>query len=319
MISFRTKMFDESAKSHASGNLFVMVGVFIAVFLVIMLLESIVPAVVSIKPMLNEMAESGFLDSDHKLTLSESMSIATVIAGKPSVMIPMLISTVFGTIISIIYCRGFEMRYISSMGVVKKGAVPNYLVGLCIGLALMSAITLLSAAFGVNSIAFQGNINIKILLLYVLGWLIQGMSEEFIFRGYLMTSIGGKHHPAIAVGISSAAFGLAHAVNPGFNPLVLLNLVLFGVFAALYMILTENIWGVSAIHSMWNFSQGNFYGISVSGTGSLVSVFRTTSISDSTLLTGGGFGIEGSIFTTIVLFIGSAIVLWRISRKSVQN
>ncbi|MBP3310517.1 MAG: hypothetical protein J6L05_06895, partial [Ruminococcus sp.] len=74
--------------------------------------------------------------------------------------------------------------------------------------------------------------------------------------------------------------------------------------------------GVCAIHSVWNFTQGNIYGISVSGSGDAESVFRVASKSSADILTGGEFGIEGSIFTTLVLAVGIVIVLVKIKKNS---
>ena len=34
---------------------------------------------------------------------------------------------------------------------------------------------------------------------------------------------------------------------------------------ALYMLKTDNIWGVAALHGAWNFAQGNLVGVAVSG------------------------------------------------------
>ena len=125
-----------------------------------------------------------------------------------------------------------------------------------------------------------------------------------------MTTIGGSHKTWLAVLISAAAFSLAHAGNPGFGVFSAFNLALFGVFAAMYIIAFDDIWGISAIHSIWNFTQGSLWGISVSGTGGVESIFRTSAKSSISFLTGGEFGIEGSIFTTIVLGAG-IYVLWR--------
>ncbi|MBP5580296.1 MAG: CPBP family intramembrane metalloprotease, partial [Ruminococcus sp.] len=191
------------------------------------------------------------------------------------------------------------------------------LPGILIGLVLMTAAVLLGALFGIHTVKLSDDFNIGLIVLYFFGFIVQGMSEEFIFRGYFMTTIGGSgKHTLVAVGISSVAFSLAHFGNPGFGPLAFFNIALFGAFAALYMILFDNIWGVCAIHSIWNFMQGNFYGISVSGTGDTTSVFRTVAKSSSTVLTGGKFGIEGSILTTIVLLIATAAVVYGISKKS---
>ena len=91
------------------------------------------------------------------------------------------------------------------------------------------------------------------------------------------------------------------------------------MFASFYMISTGDIWGVCGIHSMWNFMQGNFYGISVSGTGDTESVFRTTANTPHAWLSGGEFGIEGSIFTTLVLTAGIVITFLKIRKNDTKK
>ena len=124
-----------------------------------------------------------------------------------------------------------------------------------------------------------------------------------------MTTVGANHSTVTAISVSAVTFGCAHLANPGVTPLALINLILFGVFAALYMIYFDDIWGVCGIHSLWNFSQGNIYGISVSGTSKSESFFRTYPKASNAALTGGKFGIEGSIFTTIVLAAAITVML----------
>ena len=317
MFDYRPKMFDEASKSHASKKLSSILLTFIVVFLVLYLLESVIPSVITTKPMLEEMKKNGYLQNGEKFNLKQSMKIATKVLAVPGVMIPSLLSTLIGSIGAIFYCRCVEMRPVRSMGARKKGLIPHYLTGMIIGLIMMSAITFLSVAFGANTISVCSNVNYKLLPLFLLGFIVQGMSEEFIFRGYLMNSIGGGgYHTAIAVGISAVFFGLAHAMNPGFGPLAFFNLILFGVFAAVYMIIFDNIWGIAAIHSIWNFAQGNIYGISVSGLDQSESLLKTTQVSDKAFLTGGEFGIEGSICTTIVLLVCIAFSAYILNRKS---
>lgn len=315
-MNIKSKLFDESGESLASPSLPTQIFSFVIVFFIIYILEAIIPSIVSVKPMMQEMQSQGMLDDTTKISFKSSMATATIISASPKIMIPSLLSTVFGTVTSVIYCRNIEVRPVSSMGVTKKKLIPHYLTGLLTGTVMMSAITLLSVVTGVNSISMCSNINAGIILLYLLGFFIQGMSEEFIFRGYLLTTVGGHHSAYTAVGVSSVAFAVAHAFNPGFSVVPCINLILFGVFASLYMICFEDIWGVCGIHSIWNFMQGNFYGISVSGTGNTESVFRTTAQTSHGWLSGGKFGIEGSIFTTIVLSAGIALVLFRMKKQN---
>lgn len=310
MFKLKCRMFEESKKSTASENIIITLLIFFFMFVLIQLAESIIPSIMSYDELQLRIAAEGTAD------IKRSMEIATEIMMQEKYLIPTLFCTFFGTLISIIYCRFIEARYITSMGMRKKKAGIHYLQGLLIGFVLISSLTLLSALFGITEINLCKSSNLSIIALMLGGFLVQGMSEEFIFRGYLMNTLGGRHNPWTAVIVSSAAFSLAHILNPGFSFLVFINLTLFGVFAGLYMIAFDDIWGACAIHSIWNFTQGSIYGISVSGTGENESIFRTTAVSSSVLLTGGDFGIEGSIITTIILAAACIPVLMKIKKQT---
>ncbi|MBO5163463.1 MAG: CPBP family intramembrane metalloprotease [Ruminococcus sp.] len=310
MVKLKCKMFEESKKSTSSENIFINLIVFVFIFAICLAAESVVPTIMASPEISRRAMEEGVVGDFKKM-----MEISTEVSMQSKYLLCSLFCTILGSLTAVIYCRFVEARHLSSMGVRKKKAGIHYVQGLAVGLLMMTAAVLISAAFGINSIKLCGNINFGIIVLFAAGFFIQGMSEEFIFRGYLMNTLASRHNPWIAVLISSAAFSLAHLVNPGFNLLVFFNLSLFGVFAGLYMIAFDDIWGVCAIHSIWNFSQGNLFGISVSGTGETESVLSVTAVSSSKLLTGGDFGIEGSIVTTAVLLTGIIIVLVKIKKQ----
>lgn len=315
MLRFKPKMFQEASESYVTHSIPVKIIIFIAAFLVILILESILPSVLALPKIMDELAADPLYTSGKKqISFEEIMDIAAEYTHEPGIMIPNLLGTVFGTIVSLFCCRCIEMRHVRSMGVRKNKLVPHYLTGLGIGAALMTSITLLTVVSGANSISLCSGINFGIIALYLLGFFVQGMSEEFIFRGFLMSSLGSKN-TALAIVVNSAAFGLAHGLNPGLTPLAMVNLVLFGLFASFYVILFDDLWGACAIHSVWNFMQGNIYGISVSGSGKSESVFSVNQKSSHGFLTGGDFGIEGSVFTTIILLAATIIVLYAIKRK----
>ena len=313
VVMYKPKMFKEAEKSTASENLFVNIIVFVFILLIILIAESIIPSIM-VNPELKQ-----FMRDNPSAGMKELVQVSTELTMRPKIFLVSLLCTGFGTLISIIYCRYSEARHLSSMGVRKEKVATHYGTGLLVGIVLMTSIVLISVVTGINRISLCSDINFGLIALFLGGFLIQGMSEEFIFRGYLMNTIGSRHNTVIAVVISGVAFSLAHLFNPGFNLLVFFNLALFGVFAALYMIYFDDIWGVCGIHSIWNFTQGNFYGISVSGTGDMDSVFRTTAKSSSALLTGGDFGIEGSLITTVVLTAGAVIMFILIRKKSAQT
>ncbi len=314
MLELKPKMFKESEKSNASENLVILIMSFLFIFGLIFLAEAVIPWLLSKDELNAKLTDFGYYSGAKKLNIGEVRDLSMEVSMQPKIFIPTLLCTGFGTLISIIYCRFFEARPMRSMGFTKEKALTHYLRGLLTGAVLMSAITLLSVICRGNNIALCSNINFGLIGLYFLGFLVQGMSEEVIFRGFLMNTIAGRFHAFIAIGISAVAFSLAHVMNPGFGVLVFINLAMFGVFASLYMIAFDDIWGACAIHSVWNFTQGSFYGISVSGSGNQESVFRTTAASSSKLLTGGDFGIEGSIFTTVVLAAGIAAVIFKLKK-----
>ncbi len=220
-----------------------------------------------------------------------------------------LFSFAFITLAVIIYRVKIRKGTLYSLGVKKAGAVKNYAAGLLIGFILFSAAVgmgLLTKGLEFTGFAGFSISNTVYLFLFLLGYFVQGMAEEMLCRGLLMTSISRRHSVLCAVIVNSVFFALLHIVNPGISLLAFINLFLFGVFASLVMIKTDNIWMVSAIHTVWNFTQGNVFGIKVSGSAYVPSVMKVVS-SGSKFINGGDFGLEGGICVTIVLLIGIVI------------
>jgi membrane protease YdiL (CAAX protease family) len=133
-----------------------------------------------------------------------------------------------------------------------------------------------------------------------------------------MVSLSNRCHTAVAVGISSVVFALLHLANPGISLLAMVNLTLFGVFMAVYILRTDDLFGACAIHSAWNFAQGNLVGISVSGTAQLPTVAVMNPIGNNALFHGGDFGLEGSLIVTFMLLTVILLTLF-LPRKTQQT
>jgi len=151
----------------------------------------------------------------------------------------------------------------------------------------------------------------------LLGFIIQGSTEEILFRGWLMQLIASRHGLWIAVIANSALFALAHAGNiePSKELFVgLANIVLFGLFISLYAVREGSLWGVCGWHAAWNWLLGLGFGLEVSG-----QVIDTVPlITDLTAapgaawwLTGAAFGPEASLVTTAVLLVGTVVLMVR--------
>lgn len=242
---------------------------------------------------------------------------------------PCLIGMILGYAATIasyyLIVRVFEKRPAGTMGLPfgtpsdRKKALLSYGSGLGIGLLMMTAVFLLLTLTGqshVDRIGLETS-SVSLFVIYILMWLPQGASEEIMTRGYMLPRLSARFGRAAAVVITSLYFGLLHSFNNGFSLPALINLTLFAVFAAFLSLYTESIWTVCAVHSVWNFAQGNLFGFEVSGTSTSASLFLTKSANGaSDLLTGGSFGPEGGLFVTAVLLAGIGVLVLLSRRKA---
>jgi membrane protease YdiL (CAAX protease family) len=160
--------------------------------------------------------------------------------------------------------------------------------------------------------------SLGLVLLFFAGFLIQGMSEELLCRSYLMVSLSRKW-PLWACAVSNALlFSLLHVGNPGVTVIALVNIFLFGLFASMLTLRRGSIWMVGAVHSMWNFAQGNLFGIPVSGLAGSPSplIAEMGEGSWKTLVNGGSFGLEGGLAVTAVLAVACVVVWFASTKKS---
>ncbi len=225
-----------------------------------------------------------------------------------------LYATMFMILIPCLFCKLLQKRRMRTLGFKKPGMWKEYGIGLLVGLAMMSAVALIGVVTGSMSLQFNPEMTTAAdwgnLALIFVGFLIQGMSEEVLCRGYFLVSLARKKGNVwMGIIVSSLAFGALHLGNSGLAPLAFVNLVLFGIFAGVYFVQRGNIWGIAAIHSIWNFAQGNIFGVLVSGNDFGTTIFTSTINDNMTLINGGDFGLEGGILTTIVMMVGIVIMM----------
>lgn len=222
-----------------------------------------------------------------------------------------LLTTPVITIGVMVYCRLIEKRNWRSMGFIKKGAVKQYLFGVVIGAAMIGLTLLISILTGsMEYVSFNKDSNYIIIAIIFIGFLLQGMEEEVLLRSYFFPSLSTRIPVLFAIIISSLFFAALHLLNSGITVLSLVNLALYGVFMCIYVLKTNSIFGACAIHSIWNFIQGNVFGILVSGQGTNDSVFTfAAKEGGSEWFNGGAFGLEGGFSTTIVLVVAMVITL----------
>lgn len=306
----------DAAKAQKGMHIALEMLVFVAVFLVATIAESII--------MVPGLLIMMFTDSDYLNAIMEGDVAAAIEAGNAlsssdlsTVM--MLFATIAMTGIVLLFCKLLQKRRMNTLGFRKKGMVKEYLCGLAGGFVLFSAAVAICVVTGSLKIeGLSSTFTLGMFLLFTLGYMLQGMAEEVLCRGYLLVSIGRRYSMMVAIWVNAVFFAMLHLLNDGISVLAFVNLVLFGVFASVYYIKRDNIWGVGALHSIWNLVQGNFYGIRVSGIQTGCSVLSSEMVEGKEFINGGAFGLEGGIAVTIVLLVGTVVLLYMKPQKTVQ-
>lgn len=168
------------------------------------------------------------------------------------------------------------------------------------------------------------------------GWvflLVAASFEELAFRGYaflwlaraaangavqlLGDSTVARWAPqaALAVGLS-ALFALAHAANPAATPLSAINTGIAGLWLSLAALRTRSLWVPIGLHWGWNWGQGVLFGLQISGyepgRSGLpgVAPLIDLDLDGPMLISGSGYGLEGSLGGTVALLIATVGVLF---------
>jgi len=225
-----------------------------------------------------------------------------------------LMETVISLVSVCIFRFWIDRRSFMDLGWRGLGDYQNEaLTGLFMGPALMglaSVLILVSGHLEWTDIVFDPS-----SLFISLGFmLLIAFSEELVFRGYilgnLMESFPNKW---IALGISALLFACFHLSYPGLHTLAFANLFLAGLLLGINYIYTKNLWFSTLFHFSWNFFQGPILGFKVSGV-TLPSLLQAEPKGDL-FITGGDFGLEGSILNTAISLISLLILAWAFEKK----
>jgi membrane protease YdiL (CAAX protease family) len=204
-----------------------------------------------------------------------------------------------------------EDRPLGVYGLPRAGAFgARFCQGIVWGLAMITAMILLIRAFGGYSfgeLALRGPSLWSYAVLWGVAFLLVGLFEEFLFRGYtqftLATGIG--FWPAAAV--LSAAFGASHLSNRGEDRIGALSVFVIAMFFCLTLQRTGNLWFAVGLHSAFDWGETYLYSVPDSG---LVAPghLLNSSFHGPMWLTGGSVGPEGSAMAFLV--IGLATILF---------
>lgn len=220
-----------------------------------------------------------------------------------------------------LWIRLFEGRPFSSAGFKTPHFLKYYLIGLAIGFLMLASVIGMMAVAG--SVEFDkatmppDGVNLATgMLLMLAGYLAQGGAEEIMMRGWLFQVLGARYTPWIGLTVSTVLFVAFHGST---SIMANLNLALFSVFLAFYYLHEGSIWGAMGWHSGWNWAQSNVFGVTVSGALSSENSLINLRPAGPSVLSGGDFGPEASLFCTLAFLIGLMALAALSRRKKVAQ
>jgi membrane protease YdiL (CAAX protease family) len=177
------------------------------------------------------------------------------------------------------------------------------------GLAAVSLLFGLIAAFGgvwVGGLALHGAALARSALLWAAAWVLVGLSEEFLFRGYPQAALtdGMGFWPAAV--LLSLVFGALHYfLKAGETVTDGVSVTLIGLFVAFTLRRTGSLWFAIGFHAAFDFAAITLYGAPNSGNGGrpIADRLLSTSFHEPDWVTGGRCGMEASalVFVPIAL------------------
>ena len=216
----------------------------------------------------------------------------------------MLILTVFsllGSFLALWVATKFiDRKPLMSIGLSVKDKTNEMLIGLAFALAFIGGLFVILWLIGAINVTgyvgFKPGVFIVSMMLFMAAF-----DEELIFRGYILNNMmDATNNRWIALAGSSVLFALLHAGNPSIwsTWVPMTELFAAGFILGISYTFTKNLWFPTFFHFGWNFFQGLF-GFEISGLNvdswKMISHENSGNVPD--IVSGGSFGIEGSVIT----------------------
>ncbi|MFC0133520.1 CPBP family intramembrane metalloprotease [Massilia eurypsychrophila] len=214
---------------------------------------------------------------------------------------PQLLAAALCVAAYVLYVRKVERRQATELSRVGAGRE------LAFGILLGSAIFLLA----VGAIAAAGAFHVEgyapwtVMIKPFAEIVLVALFEEILFRAIFFRIIENWLGSTIALALSGLVFAVTHLPNDNSTLLAFVITALAGVmFCAAYMV-TRRLWLAVGIHFIWNFMGEAVFSLPVSG--HAAKGMLQGRLSGPEWLSGGAYGIEGSVLTLAII---GATALW---------
>lgn len=224
-------------------------------------------------------------------------------------MISLVLTLVMGLLAIMVY--KLTLTYLarrSTPEIARQRAGIEAVLGVLTGTIFIAGSVFIIVALGGYSFQWASSASVGSVLTSSIGAaLTAAIVEELIFRGLMFQAIDRLGGKPLALAVTSLFFGIAHLGNPGATLWSGFAITLeAGVLLGAAFLWRRNLWFAMGLHFAWNAIEG-VLGIPVSGH-SAPGLF-IVEVNGAALLTGGGFGLEGSIVPVVVSLLISIPML----------
>ncbi len=261
----------------------------------------------------------------HKGEAHEAIGIQFAILNE---LIPFLIVLLVSWIMSKI-----ERRPNSVYGLDGIRKVTRFFAGLGWGFVCLSTLFLIlwsSKLLVIDSRLLFGVDVVRYGAMWLAGFLLVGLLEEYLTRGYLQYTLTRgfaglyrvifktRHSEALgfwtAAVLFSILFGLGHTGNPGESPIGEVCAGAAGLLFCFSLWRTGSLWWAIGFHTAWDWSQSFLYGVADSGL-MVRHHLLATHPAGKPILSGGSTGPEGSVFVIVVMLLAVIIIATTLPRR----
>jgi membrane protease YdiL (CAAX protease family) len=212
------------------------------------------------------------------------------------------------------WSRFVERRSLATLGLTGTQGLRKYLAGLAIGVGMMVlAVVLIWLAGGYvsNDVlpAFSSPASLFWIAILLLGFMFQSGVEEFIFRGWLLSTATRRWNLLAGFIASSLAFAFLH-FSPHEPISITILAFIFGLFACTWAWRAGSISGLMGWHAGWNWITGVGFAVPITGFElNLPALLVKLKPVGPDFLTGGNAGPESSVLTMALLAVAMLILL----------
>lgn len=238
----------------------------------------------------------------------------TIVTGgeiHPALLIVGEAATLIAVLLATMAMARLEQHRAADYGLTGTHRLRQFVIGLVSGFGFLSF--LIAILMATHHLTLQHALRpAGHTLRYAAAWgvcfLLVSITEELVFRGYLLFTLdrGMGFWPAAV--LLAALFGMMHTGNHGESPFGLIAAGLVALLFSLSLWRLGHLWWAIGFHAAWDWAESFFYGTPDSGT---VSVGRLMHAHPSGPLiwSGGSTGPEGSMWIIPVLAL-AAIFVW---------